>query len=275
MRTFIVATDFSENARHASRYAVQLAARLDARVLLMHSYEAPVAISEYEVSSLHFDMMKEHIREELEESKRALVEEFGGQVPVDTVMVVDDLTGNLRKLYEDPEAKLAVVGLTGSGRRNFLLGSNTVAIVRSVGRVVLTVPPFAYFRPIRRVVFACRSGGIASAVPAARIKRIMELLDAELLVLQVARPGQPEAEVQAGAELLARTLEGVRCSFHTLRERNVVAGIREFCLREHADLVAIIPRRPDFPESLLKTNQTRAILFKSRIPILTLPPEKG
>jgi nucleotide-binding universal stress UspA family protein len=254
---------------------VQLAARLDARVLLMHSYEAPVAISEYEVSSLHFDMMKEHIREELEESKRALVEEFGGQVPVDTVMVLDDLTGNLRKLYEDAEAKLAVIGLTGSGKRNFLLGSNTVAIVRSVGRVVLTVPPFAYFRPIRRVVFACHSGGIASAVPADRIKRIMDLLDAELLVLQVARPGQPEAEVQAGAELLARMLEGVRCSFHTLRERNVVAGIREFCLREHADLVAIIPRRPDFPESLLKTNQTRAILFKSRIPILTLPPEKG
>jgi nucleotide-binding universal stress UspA family protein len=275
MRTFIVPPDFSEIARHASRYAVQLAARLDGRILLMHAYDAPVAISEYEVSSLHFEMMKEHIGEQLEDSKRALAEEFGGQVPVDTVMVLDDLTGNLRKLYEDTEATLAVIGLTGSGKRNFLLGSNTVAIVRSLGRIVLTVPPFTYFRPIRRVVFAYRMNGTASAVPADGIKRIMGLLDAELLVLQVARPGESEAELQAGAELLAAMLEGVRCSFHLLRERNVVAGIREFCLREHADLVAVVPRRPDFPESLLKTSKTRGILFKSRIPILTLPPEKG
>lgn len=275
MRTFIVPTDFSENARQACRYAMQLAGQLGARVLLMHSWEAPVAISEYEISTLHFETMKEHVTGELEETRRELLEEFGEQVPVETRVVFDDLVGNIRKLYEDPEARLAIVGLTGSGRRSLLLGSNTISIVRGTGRIVLTVPPLAAFRPIRKVVFAIRMTRLAETVPAKRIRRIMDLLQAELLVLQIARPGQAEGEMQAGRELLAKMLEGVPCSFHRLGGRGIVAGIREFCLQQHADLVAIVPRKPDFPEGLLRTNQTRAMLFRSRIPILTLPPEQG
>src|SRR5690348_18263994 len=81
--------------------------------------------------------------------------EFGNQVPIETATFNGDLIGHIKKLYEDPEARLAIIGLTGAGMANFFLGSNTLNIVNGAGRIVLTVPPYADFRPIRKIVFAC------------------------------------------------------------------------------------------------------------------------
>lgn len=274
MRTFIVPTDFSQNAQHASNYAAQLAKQLNARVTLMHAYEEPVAISEYEISTLHFDTMKDHILKRLKERKDALQEEYGSDIPIETIAFSNDLIGNIKKLYEDPEAKLAVIGLTGAGMANFFLGSNTLNIVNNVGRMVLTVPPFVKFRPIRKVVFACDMVNVAQVVPANRIKRIMGLLNAELLVLNIQKPQQPAPEIGAEKETLEKMLEGIPFSFNSLKRRNIIAGIKDFAKDMQADLIAIIPRKYDFLENLLRTNHTKAMLFRSGVPILTLPPEE-
>jgi nucleotide-binding universal stress UspA family protein len=275
MRSFIVPTDFSQNAEHAAAYAVQLARQLKARIVLMHAYEAPVAISEYEISTLHFDTMKDHIFGKLEESKQALQQQFGKEVPIDTVAFSNDLIGHIRELYEDPEARLVVIGLTGSGMAHFFLGSNTLNIVNEVGRIVLTVPPFAEFRPIRTVVFACDMRQVALTVPAERIKRILTLLDAELRILNIRKPGTSSSEAEAEREALEKMLEGIPFSFHTMEKGNIVAGITDFARQERADLIAIIPRKHDFLEKLLRPNHTKAMLFKSGVPILTLPPEQS
>lgn len=274
MRTFIVPTDFSQNAQHASNYAVQLAKQLNARIILMHAYEPPVAISEYEISTIHFDTMKEHILKRLQERKEALRQEYGSDVPIETTAFGNDLIGNIKKLYENPEAKLTIIGLTGAGMANFFLGSNTLNIVNNVGRIVLTVPPYVKFRPIRKVVFACDMVNVATVVPANRIKRIMSLVKAELLVLNIQKPKHPSPETEAEKETLEQMLEGISFSFHSLKGRNVIAGIKDFAKNHQADLIAIIPRKHDFLENLLRANHTKAMLFRSGIPILTLPPEK-
>jgi nucleotide-binding universal stress UspA family protein len=217
--------------------------------------------------------MKEHILKRLDERREALHDAYGGDIPIETIAYSNDLIGNIKKLYEDPEAKLVVIGLTGAGMANFFLGSNTLNIVNNVGRIVLTVPPFAAFRPIRKVVFACDMWNVAATVPVARMKRIMALLDAELQVLNIQKPQQPSPEAEAEKETLEKLLDGIPFSFHTLARRNVIAGIKDFVRSEHADLIAIIPRKHDFLENLLRPNHTKAMLFRSGVPILTLPEE--
>ncbi|HEX5553314.1 MAG TPA: universal stress protein, partial [Chitinophagaceae bacterium] len=263
MKRFIVPTDFSINAQHASAYAVQLARQLSASITLMHAYEAPVPVSEYEIGSLHFEAMKGEIIDRLNERKLELEQEFGKEVPIDTVVFNDNLIDNIKKLYGDPEAKLAVIGLTGAGMVNFFLGSNTLNIVNSVGRIVLTVPPYAEFRPIRKVVFACDMWNVAVTVPAERIKRIMTLLNAELLVLNIQKPQAPSPEAEAEKETLEQMLKGIPFSFHAIKKRNIIAAIKDFAKEQQADLIAIIPRKYDFLENLLRTNHTKAMLFKS------------
>lgn len=274
MRIFIVPTDFSQNAQHAAEYAVQLARQLHARVILMHSFEEPVPVSEYEVSHVHFHNMKDHLQERLCEVKEALEQKFGKEVPIEVKVFNDDLIGNLKRMYEDPDARLAVIGLTGAGMVNFFLGSNTLKIVNNIGRAVLTVPPYANFRPVKKIAFATDLWNVAETFPAKRIHRLMELLGAELQILCIQKPQQPSPELEAEKEALTKKLAGIPFSFHAISKHNRVTGIKDFAREQKADLIAIIPEKRDFLENLLKPNHTKAMLFRSGIPILTLPPEK-
>ncbi|TAN12632.1 MAG: universal stress protein [Chitinophagaceae bacterium] len=274
MRTFIVPTDFSQNAQHASAYAVQLARQLHTRVVLMHVFEEPVSVSEYEISNIRFDNMKDHILKRLEDVKEDLENRFGKEVPIEVAVFNNDLIGNIKKLYEDPDARLVVIGLTGAGMANFFLGSNTLKIVNNIERAVLTVPPYANFKPVKKIVFATDLWNVAETVPAKRIKRIVELLQAELLVLSIQKPQQPSPEIEAEKEILAQKLEGTPYTFYEITRRNRVSGIKDFVKEQKADLIAIVPEKHDFLENLLKANHTKTMLFRSGIPILTLPPER-
>lgn len=274
MRTFIVPTDFSQNAQHASAYAVQLARQLHTRVILMHVFEEPVSVSEYEISNIRFDNMKDHILKRLEDVKKDLENRFGKEAPVEVAVFNNDLIGNIKRLYEDPDARLVVIGLTGAGMANFFLGSNTLKIVNNIERAVLTVPPYANFKPVKKIVFATDLWNLAETVPAKRIKRIVELLEAELLVLSIQKPQQPSPEIEAEKEILAQKLKGTPYTFYEITSRNRVSGIKDFVKEQKADLIAIVPEKHDFLENLLKANHTKTMLFRSGVPILTLPPER-
>ncbi len=273
MKTFIVPTDFSKNAHHASAYAVQLAAQLNARIILMHVFEPPIAVSEFELTAMRYHSMKERIENELEERKQELIKEFGDKTPITCRIYNHELISNIRELVEDTEARLVIIGLTGAGMANFFLGSNTLNIVNNLQKVVLTVPPFASFRPIRKVLFACDMLDVAHTVPIQHIKRILNILEAQLLVLYIEQPkGRSGSEIEQEKNTLKGMLTGVDYTFHAASTKNIVSGIKDFAKRQEADLIAIIPQKQDFLEGLLKTSHTKAMLFKSNIPILTIPP---
>lgn len=274
MRTFIIPTDFSQNSQHAAEYAIQLAKQLHTRIILMHAFEEPVSVSEYEISNIRFDNMKDHILDRLKDMKAGLESDFGKEVPIELAVFNNDLVGNIRRLYEDPDARLVVIGLTGAGMANFFLGSNTLKIVNNVGRAVLTVPPYAHFRPVKKILFATDLWNVGETFPVKRIHRLMELLGAELHILCIQKPQQPSPELEAEKETLEQKLSGIPYVFHAISKRNRVSGIKDFAREQKADLIAIIPEKHDFLENLLKTNHTKAMLFHSGIPILTLPPEK-
>lgn len=275
MRTFLVATDFSLNAMHASDYATQLAQHLEGKIVLMHAYEEPVAVSEYELSTIHFDTMKGYIVKRLQERKNELLEKHGKEVSIECIACNNDLIGHIQKLYRDHDARLLIIGLTGSGMANYFLGSNTLHIVNQSGCPTVTVPPRAQFRPIKKVVYACDVDDLDTTAPLERIHRVMRVLQAELKVLNIRRSDSETVSEEAMLQRLKNHFPDIPTSFHQLEHKNIVAGIKDFAQQEQADLVIIIPKKHDTLNTLLKPNHTKAMLFRSAIPILTIPPLEG
>lgn len=274
MRTFIVPTDFSENAMNAAEYAVQLARELDAEVLLMHAYNEPVSMMTSEVDVMTYDNIREHIREKLEQRKKELEPLGGGKVKITGVCVLNRLLDHIRELSREKDARLVVIGLTGSNSlEHVFLGSNTISIVNNSGCTVLTVPPMAAFRPIKKVLFACDMKDVAHSIPSEKIKKILSVVNAEVMVVYVQRENMSPEDLDNEVSALRKMLEGVNFSFHTLQKKNVIAGIRDFAREQEVDMIAIIPRKHDFIEGLLRMNHTKAMLFRSSIPILTIPTE--
>ena len=280
MITFLVPTDFSINAQRASAYAVKLARQLGARVTLMHVYEEPVAISEYELSTIHFDTMKEPLLTRMMARPAPLHREFGNMVPIECVAYNKDLVGHIKKAFDQKEAALVIIGLTGSGMINFFMGSNTLNIVNNSSYPVLTVPPYVTLQQIRKIVFACDMHDVANTVPVEKIKKVIQLVHAELLVLNISRRVGSTASRENAAEKMEEEkqqlfgmLKGIPFTFHCISKRNIIAGIKDFVREQEADVIIIVPKKHDFPESIVRINHTKQMLFRSSVPILTLPPD--
>ncbi|MCL6524384.1 MAG: universal stress protein [Thermoflavifilum sp.] len=279
MVTILAPTDFSLNASHATTYAAQLLAKQfhnEGRLILLHVFEAPSPVSEYELNMLHFDTMKTYIRERLEERKEQIKQDVDHQLKIECIATNEGLIDHIRKVSAQAGVDFIVIGLTGAGMGNIFLGSHTLEIVRRAGYPVVTVPPRADFpiqQGIRRIVFACDMIDVRRTIPFDRIRNIAELFQAEIQVLYV-RPTRQEEEAQLRKELdwINSQLAGVPMSFHELVSRQVVSGIKDFVKEQHADMILMIPRAHHGLESLLKVRHTRAMLFRSSVPVLTIPP---
>ena len=63
MKTILVPTDFSEEARNAAEYAVKLAKEVKAKVILFHTFQVPIPISEVPVMVIsENEMLKKNFK---------------------------------------------------------------------------------------------------------------------------------------------------------------------------------------------------------------------
>jgi nucleotide-binding universal stress UspA family protein len=134
-------TDFSECATDAARYAVDLAARLGARVTLLHVYMAPV----YALPDGSSFIPGPQTLAELESGARRGLEALRAQLARPEVEIdVDTADGPTAEMIAttalDEKYDLIVMGTHGrTGLRHLLLGSVAEKVVRTAACPVLTV----------------------------------------------------------------------------------------------------------------------------------------
>jgi nucleotide-binding universal stress UspA family protein len=71
-RTILFATDFSESSDYAFRYALSMAKRFNARLVIIHVINEPVDLRGFYVPHISFDKLEE----EIEEGAQKMMEKF-------------------------------------------------------------------------------------------------------------------------------------------------------------------------------------------------------
>ena len=71
-RSILFATDFSECSEHAFGYALSLAKKFDARLIVLHIINEPVDLRGFYVPHISFDKLEE----EIEQGAQKLMEQF-------------------------------------------------------------------------------------------------------------------------------------------------------------------------------------------------------
>jgi universal stress protein A len=139
-RTIVVATDFSEQAEKATRYAIDLARRLDARVHLVHAWLFPPITTPEVGGPLVAGLINDLEREAAKALELALARYSGAGIPVEGTVVTNDPRDGVVDAAAKLGADLIVVGTHGRrGLTRALLGSVAESIVRSATCPVLVV----------------------------------------------------------------------------------------------------------------------------------------
>lgn len=140
-RIFLCPVDFSECSEHAARYAMTLAQRMGAEVVLMHAYPVPAYFLPDGAFSVPATVMAER-SERLQSHLDALRErlELPG-VTVTTRLLNGTTYAEILREAKDSGAQLVVMGTHGrTGMARAWVGSVAERVVRLSPVPVITVP---------------------------------------------------------------------------------------------------------------------------------------
>lgn len=267
MQTLIFPTDFSKGAEYAMEYAIFVARKTGAEIVVMNAYDLPYAETIMTHSLL--DVMKSNAEEAMQKVANRLTEE---KVAFRTLVQMGNPIRLVKELVEELNADMVVLGTKGaSGLEEVLIGSNAASILHNVDCPVLSIPKGRNFSEIDTIVYGSDFRSKKSDKALAELRNIAQLFGAEIIVTHVVVNYEiDEATVTAAKARISPLLEGVKHSFEVINGDSVEKNILEFAATRGADMVALMSRNYSFFEGLFRRSVSTKVAYHSQIPYLAL-----
>ena len=283
MKKILVPTDFSPTAERAFLYAIDLAGRLGAAVVLYHVYEPLESeyIDNLTRRRLYNEQMEQDLQLQLERLCRKLVPEDSGIVVL-PVLGRSPLIDNVLGYSEHHEVDLIVMGTQGeSGLKRILIGSNAAKIIKNSDIPVLLIPEkFDWKLPEQIIYFTdCFSPDRAAFD---KVVLLANIYRAGITVAHFIRgnAGGTDLEKESGffnnyAQQLTADYPGQPIRFELIKTTSIVAALEQLHLQLPYDLLIMVRREKYFLQKLFVESFTKNMLYTSSQPLLVIPEETG
>jgi nucleotide-binding universal stress UspA family protein len=278
MPTILFPTDFSDAATRAFVYALQLADRLEAKIITLHVFQKP------DISGLT------HVPRSLEEFYNTIdLYEFENYK--DAVPLLDKIQDGkglnhlsvVHTLHEgDTEetileravaenADFIVMGTTGArGLKEILLGSVAGEVLENASCPVLAIPEQAIFDgKIDNIAFTTAFQPQENK----GLEKVLQLFEAfspkvHCVNVDLAHTEEYHRRMDVFSADFA---ENDNVAFHVLDGTDFQTVLTKFLEEMEIDIVAMVTQKRNFLEELFHYSKTKALSYHSRTPILSLP----
>jgi nucleotide-binding universal stress UspA family protein len=279
MNTIILPTDFSDNSINAIRYGLEIAKVTKAEVIFFHVNHVPVIAPNTPVgvydSLITYDEEKQ--MQALEDLRESIYKELNlnpTEVKSRCVLKLGFAVDEIINISEETNAGLVVLGTEGaSGFKKIFLGSNASGVIKKTPCPVLSIPQDYRFSGIRKIALATDFHHVEDKLILSPLLEIAVLFGAEINILHVKtdKDSVPEfSETSEGFEL-KEFLNEVPVSFRIIENKDVVKGIEKFIEEQKIDILAMMPHKQTFWESLFNKSYTEEIALDAIAPLLILP----
>jgi nucleotide-binding universal stress UspA family protein len=277
----LLATDYSEAASGAERYAVGLAKLTSGTISLLHVYDLPLsglpsgteAFAKFrlDIHNTELKIMEHHLNEMTHGLN--FCEKTRCEFQVREGNVVKEV---IKEAYAT-DADLLMVGTHGAtGLKDILFGTHTWEIIKRSSIPVLAVPEHIVFDGIRKIVFATKyTAGEMSSLDHA--VRLASRFNARLLVLHVA---DHTFSMQSNLQRFEKFCKEVRSrveydnlTIDLIPHADIFTGLNEFCERAKPDLIMLSPEHRSFLKKVFlpRKSVTREMSTHSAIPLMVMP----
>jgi len=273
MKTIVVATDFSERAANALRYAVNLTTKMNASIIILHVYKIPVLISDYPVAPVTIDDLEEESIQLLSKIKAELMSPKPG-LKIEILVRSGIAYEEIENVSREFEADLIVLGIKGHSRILEFFGSTATSVALHSLVPVLIVPEEAVFKGLSTLVFAFDYKATKATEELGLVKELSEVFKAEIHVINILnRPTEPVLEKIPSGTKLNDMLEPLDPVISFQMNEDTIQGILEYTERNNAELIVMLRRKHSFFEKLVHASYSRKMAFHTRIPLLVLHAE--
>ena len=283
MKTFLVASDFSSNARNAASFAYQLAKPIKADIILCNAVVVPseVPIASAMVWSVEeCENLIESSLHELKQLKNSLELGDTSETFKPAITCINDsgtLSDIIEEVVKSQKIALTIIGTHGSsGLNQFILGNHSRELINHTRIPLLIVPAETKTNHIRKIAFAADfkkpERDLTSIYALIEFARPLE---AEILLTYVCDTDfeSPEFQhwIQEFMTELSNKANYPHIYYRIIRNKQVILGLDWLCLHGQVDMLAMVHRSKTFMENLFRGSNTQKMAQHIPVPLLVFP----
>ena len=156
MKTIFVPTDFSDNADNALYFAIELAKKQNAKLVLIHAFQLPIVVAAVPYDIINNEKLE--LKKEAENNLKAqcLKIKHSGNLTYEYILEEGPAVDVILKHAKEKKADIIIMGTKGaSGLKAVLFGSITESVIEKTELPVLAIPNKTKFStPIKTITFA-------------------------------------------------------------------------------------------------------------------------
>lgn len=263
-------TDFSALSKVAVQYAIRLAEKLNAEVILL----AVVNTNSYAHTSINWKKLEDEMITIAQQDANQLIAEIKAEMGDSVKVSYENILGfpvedMIENFVVNNDIDMIVMGTKGAtGVKKVLMGSNAAAIIDNSSVPVIAVPGETSFTAIRKIVYS--SDLVNASEEIQTLAMFADLFDAEIQVLHVLpTDSAKQIDVEKTLSELIRTAKYEKISFHILKNDHIAEEVDAFVVHHKADMLAMFTHKLDFYEKLFGRSVTRQMAFHAHVPLLT------
>lgn len=283
---FLVPINFSNASLNASYTALELAARMKARVKLIHAYNLPdVRPMSFDDTEFYAGTLSTHIieiREEAEKSMATFVEKIQvyikgkslPEIPVSTQMI-NGVPGEIA-IYtaESEKAGLIVIGVSGKDVRTFEpMGKIASKIVDKSSVPVLIVPEDMEFKGIEKFknILYITSFDESDFPAIGKLISIVKWLDMDIYCLHIGGEEKDQwdkVKMEGLREYFNKVYDKPNVKSDLIFSKDMIKSLDDFITSNNIDLISLTAHKRNIISKLINPDITLKILYHTRIPLL-------
>ncbi|NBL65078.1 universal stress protein [Flavobacterium sp. NST-5] len=277
MKRILFPTDFSDTAKNAFLYALNMAEILNAEIILLHTFDIPLINSGeipinykeiYDTIELQqTTQFQDHIPELIQIATQNNLQ----HIPMKHVIKSAGLHIAIEDAVKQNDVALVVIGNSGSHAwfENWF-GSNASDLITSLPVPILTVPKEAHFSAIKNIAFTnlYREKDFQTLE---RISIIAKKLNATIksIYVKISSSDITEDDIQ----MFQNRASHLNVQFFVIPHDDVRETIEDFLATQQIDLLAILTSIRGFFAELFSSSLTQKLSSEIEVPILSLHEE--
>jgi nucleotide-binding universal stress UspA family protein len=273
MKTILFPTDFSSNATHASLYAAMLARRLNAKIVLLHSYAVPMV----SVNEMAYDVEFSFLESEKIAQKDLAV--FTENFIKDTKLSAERVTqrvevgllvDSISSVIKSSSIDMIVMGTEGANNSfDQWLGTNTQDIIASVHCPVWVIPENATLTYPTNIMYAAdfKENEIAATN---QVLEFAQYLVATCNVVHIHEYYDYKSE-RIMKEMIAdleKEFKGNDITFKNFHRQDIVKALENYIKTHKPDVLAMAVHEKSFLSNLFFTSISKHFIQEAKLPML-------
>ncbi|MFN4027521.1 MULTISPECIES: universal stress protein [Flavobacterium] len=273
MKKILVPVDFSEASDNAFVYALEMAKRLKADLVLLHTFEIPIVDSQAMPINYAtiYDTIEltnlEHFKEKMPKLHAIAEERNLNHIDMSHIMMDGDLLVSIKKVIAQEDIDMVVMGTNGAeGWWDSFIGTNTGAVITGVSVPVLSVPAGAKFQKIENIAFTTRfrKKDIEALI---KVLFFAKRFHAKVKCLYVKTPNSDVTE-DTVRRWQSHFEDEDNLQFFIVPNENVLETIEDFLVSQEVDMLAMLTYKRNFFVELFTKTTTQQLSYHLPTPIL-------